>query len=133
MPGNGHADSVAFSLFREDPVTNKCELGGSDDTVHKRVHFPTDQATLTDVHLAVTSLDPTGAGRRRCRTKGGVRRDLLRGWRWLSRALIYLRGRNEPLLDAPSAQYPEVTHLDTQRTFRVYADPAGHSFCLRAC
>ncbi len=22
------------------------------------------------------------------------------------------------------------THLDTQRTFRVYADPAGHPFCL---
>jgi catechol 2,3-dioxygenase-like lactoylglutathione lyase family enzyme len=24
-------------------------------------------------------------------------------------------------------------HLDTQRTFRVYADPAGHPFCLCAC
>lgn len=22
------------------------------------------------------------------------------------------------------------THLDTQRSFRVYADPAGHPFCL---
>jgi catechol 2,3-dioxygenase-like lactoylglutathione lyase family enzyme len=25
------------------------------------------------------------------------------------------------------------THLDTQDTFRVYADPAGHPFCLCAC
>jgi hypothetical protein len=24
-------------------------------------------------------------------------------------------------------------HLDSQRTFRVYADPAGHPFCLCAC
>jgi predicted enzyme related to lactoylglutathione lyase len=24
-------------------------------------------------------------------------------------------------------------HLDTQETFRVYADPVGHPFCLCAC
>ena len=24
-------------------------------------------------------------------------------------------------------------HLDTQKTFRVYADPAGHPFCLCGC
>lgn len=25
------------------------------------------------------------------------------------------------------------THLDTRKTFRVYADPAGHPFCLCGC
>jgi putative transposase len=33
--------------------------------VRARVHFPTEQAALKCVYLAVMSLDPTGQGRKR--------------------------------------------------------------------
>jgi len=38
-------------------------------------------------------------------------------------------------LDAAHERAVEIgaRHLDTQKTFRVYADPAGHPFCLCGC
>ena len=33
--------------------------------VHARGHFPTEQAALKCLYLAITSLDPTGRGRQR--------------------------------------------------------------------
>jgi hypothetical protein len=49
------------------PGTNAIESinARTGKTVRNRGHFPTDQAALKCVYLAVMSLDPTGTGRKR--------------------------------------------------------------------
>lgn len=69
---NAWAEFVPFLAFDKDIRTVICTTNAIESVnarirraVNARGHFPTEQAALKCVYLAIMSLDPTGAGRRR--------------------------------------------------------------------
>jgi transposase-like protein len=64
---------VPFLQFDREIRTITCTTNAIESinarirrAVNARGHFPTEQAALKCVYLAITSLDPTGTGQQRC-------------------------------------------------------------------